>query len=216
MAPQYLYETWKGEDDVHPGRGAAREATRSPATRPPERNPRRALLILQHGDASAELHKAEEELIALNARKQGLNPPTVAERFTLIYKKVKLRRDRVLEIEQELGDGAGPSEAGPNVELRRAEEELAALNARKQDLDPCVVAEQFTQIYNRIRYQRARVLETHQGLAGGTGPGAAGPAIAGRGSAGPITDSGGGARPSCGRRYPRPPYGGDASNQGFR
>jgi hypothetical protein len=214
MAPQSLYETWKGEDDVYPGRGAAREATRSPATRPPERNPRRALLILQHGDASAELHKAEEELIALNAHKQGLDPLMVAERFTQIYKKVKLRRNRVLEIERELGGGAGHGGAG-KLELCRAEEELAGLNARKQDLDPHVVAEQFTQIYNRIRYQRARVLETHQGLAGG-GPGAASPAVAGRGSAGPSTGSGAGARPSCGRRHPRPPYGGDASNQGFR
>jgi hypothetical protein len=126
-----------------------------------------------------------------------------------------------LEIEQEFGGGASPggarpSEAGPNVELRRAEEELAALNACKQDLEPRVVAEQFTQIYNRIRYERARVLETQQKLAGGAGPGAAGPAGAGHGSAGPRTGSGGGARSSSGRRHPRPPYGGDASNRGLR
>jgi hypothetical protein len=192
---------------------AAVQPAKLPGVQPPDGS--RALLIVQHGDASAELHKVEDELIALDARKQGLDPLMVAEPVTQIYQKVKLRRNRVLEVEQELGRGAGPGGAG-KLELCRAEEELAALNARKQDLDPRVSAEQFTQIYNRIRYQRARFLETHQGLAGGTGPGAASPAVAGRGSAGPSTGSGAGARPSCGRRHPRPPYGGDASNQGFR
>lgn len=114
LAPQVLYQAWAGERDPH---GSRLAASRTP-DHSPERDPRKALLILQHADASVELHKAEKELRDLNALKEGLDVSTVSKHFQEVWKTIKHWRETVQEIEKELGGGPHPSGSGRNAPNR--------------------------------------------------------------------------------------------------
>ncbi len=106
----------------------AHQAARNPARAYPERDPRKALLLLQHTDTWRELKNAEEQLFALNARKGHSDADQVVEEFVDVWTTITRCRNKIQEIRHELGGGggAGPSDAGPSIAVSRAADRSVA------------------------------------------------------------------------------------------